>query len=570
MKGAERKRSENSGSQTSMELTRQIVLLTGLKLRNCLGLNEVIHGKDGRKSVRLTGMLVLYFLLTVMMAGYIAGACVLLCLAGAGESVPAFAAVLSGLAVFIFSFLKAGPMLFDGTDTRRLLSLPLRPCAVIVSRFFLLYLGELGISAVVLFPASAVYWLLERPGTGFLILTLLLFPFQALLPLTAAAILGTLLLAAGAGMKHKKLVTLFLTMAFSMLAVGVSFAFSFGVGDADTAELGEMLAAAVKAGTRFYPPAALYASAVSGKNAGAFALLLLLSAGPFAAFVAVAGPRFRRIAGALEQHSTGGVFQMGRQRRTPVWRAEYLRELRRYFASNVYVTNTLTLYLLMVVLAAGAAVMGNDRIAAAVQLSGEEVRTLLRTAFPFALAFLAAMGTTTPVSLSMEGKQLWLLKALPIRPQEVFLGKMLVNLTVGVPSVLLSVLAAALGGWTDGVWTAAFPLACLWLFSAIGIWSNLKLPSFDWDSENTAIKQSVSLLLSMLLCSLSILPAAGAVFLLDYAGYVDDANPISIAGTVSWAWASAAGKTVILILILAGGTALYRHCCGIAFRRNFC
>ncbi|HJC56376.1 MAG TPA: hypothetical protein H9700_03275 [Candidatus Eisenbergiella intestinipullorum] len=544
---------------------RQVLLLIRLRLLNCLGLNEVIHGKDGRKSVRLTGMLLVYLFVTGLMICYVAGAAVLLCMAGAGESVPAFAAVLSGLAVFVFSFLKAAPMLFDGADGRRLLVLPLAPSAVIFSRFFLLYLGELGISAAILLPASAVYLLLEKPGAGFFFLTLAALPFQALLPLTAAAVLGTVLLAAGAGMKHRRLVTLLLTMILSLLAAAASLAFAFGVGDGDAKDLGEMLASAVAAGSRFYPPAAWYSAAVAEGDAGAFGLLFLLSAGPFAVFLAVAGRYFLRITDALEQHGLHRHFQMRRQRRFPVLQAEYLRELRRYFASNIYVTNTLLLYLLMAASAAAAAVMGNARIAEALRLSEEETEKLLQTAFPFLMAFFSAMGTTTSVSLSIEGKQLWLLQSLPIRPQTVLLGKILVNLTVAVPAVLLSVLAAALGGWTDGLWTAACPLAFLWLFSVLGIWSNLKLPTFDWDSEAEAVKQSMSFLLSMLLCTLSILPAAAAVLILKYGMTAVPGETAQAAGIPE-----PVGKTALVLLILAGGTALYRHCGRIALRRNFC
>ena len=43
------KRNEKAGSQAFEGLFRQTALLIGLKLRNCLGINEVIHGKDGRK-----------------------------------------------------------------------------------------------------------------------------------------------------------------------------------------------------------------------------------------------------------------------------------------------------------------------------------------------------------------------------------------------------------------------------------------------------------------------------------------------------------------------------------------
>ena len=47
---------------------------------------------------------------------------------------------------------------------------------------------------------------------------------------------------------------------------------------------------------------------------------------------------------------------MGVQRMNPVWRAEYFRELRRYFSSHIYVSNTLVIYVLMLACVAALAV----------------------------------------------------------------------------------------------------------------------------------------------------------------------------------------------------------------------
>ena len=413
---------------------------------------------------------------------------------------------------------------------------------------------ELFFSAAIILPTSLVYLVMERPGAGFLLTTLLALPFQPLLPLTAAAVLGTLVLAAGAGMKHRGAVPVILTLGLSMLVVAGSFALSFTVGmeDPDMGELGGLLESAVAAGIRFYPPAGLYAAGVTNQSILPLLLFVVLSAGVFSVFVAAAGPRFRKISAVLIQRSAGKRFQMGVQRMNPVWRAEYFRELRRYFSSHIYVSNTLVIYVLMLACVAALTATGNERIAEAMQLPEEEIRRMLRVSIPFLLAFFAAMGNTTTVSVSIEGKQLWLLQSLPVRPQEVFLGKMLVNLTVAVPSVLLSVLAAALGGWMDGIWTAAFPLVFLWPLSAIGIWVNLKLPSFDWESETAVVKQSLSLPISMLAGGVSVLPAAGAVFLVEY---VFAQN----------LWAELAVKGGILILSILGGTLLYRSCCRVSW-----
>ena len=82
---------------------------------------------------------------------------------------------------------------------------------------------------------------------------------------------------------------------------------------------------------------------------------------------------------------------MGVQRLNPVWRAEYFLELRRYFSSHIYVSNTLVVYVLMLACVAALTATGNERIAEAMQLPEEEIRRMLRVSIPFLLAFFAAM-----------------------------------------------------------------------------------------------------------------------------------------------------------------------------------
>ena len=67
------------------------------------------------------------------------------------------------------------------------------------------------------------------------------------------------------------------------------------------------------------------------------------------------------------------------------------------------------------------------------------------------------------------------------------------------------------------------------------------------------VKQSLSLPISMLAGSVSVLPAAGAVFLVEY---VFAQN----------LWAELAVKGGILILSILGGTLLYRSCCRVSWK----
>ena len=108
---------------------------------------------------------------------------------------------------------------------------------------------------------------------------------------------------------------------------------------------------------------------------------------------------------------------------------------------------------------------------------------------------------TTAPSISLEGNRLWILRSSPLRPQDVFLGKLALDLALLVPSVLISVALLAvsvpLSPW-DLLALLALPLALGTLVALVGLYANLKLPRFDYTSDTAVIKQSASVMVASL------------------------------------------------------------------------
>lgn len=107
----------------------------------------------------------------------------------------------------------------------------------------------------------------------------------------------------------------------------------------------------------------------------------------------------------------------------------------------------------------------------------------------------------TPVlSVSLEGKNLWVLRTMPISGKTVLLGKLLMVCRLQMPLVSVSVLALCLiAGCGIGltVLTVCVCVLFCWFVGTLGLVMNLLAPRFDWQSENQPCKQSLSVCVTM-------------------------------------------------------------------------
>ena len=74
---------------------------------------------------------------------------------------------------------------------------------------------------------------------------------------------------------------------------------------------------------------------------------------------------------------------------------------------------------------------------------------------PFAIAAAISMTCTTCVSLSLEGKNVWIIKSLPIAPKMIYDSKILMNLSLSIPASLISAVLLIIGLKLD-VWSSLF------------------------------------------------------------------------------------------------------------------
>jgi ABC-2 type transport system permease protein len=191
-------------------------------------------------------------------------------------------------------------------------------------------------------------------------------------------------------------------------------------------------------------------------------------------------------------------------KQSSVFKSLYKKELGRYFASRLYVMNTAA-GIIMLFLGIFFLIFSPE---AKQLLEKPEMKDMINRLSPLAISTFMVMTCTTACSISIEGKNLWILKSAPIDTKTLFAAKIAVNLVILIPSAVLSsvILSYVLAtDFIESVLLYITPIVYALFTSVLGLWINLLFPKLDWTAEVAVIKQSMAVFVTMLVGMLSIL-----------------------------------------------------------------
>lgn len=487
----------------------QIRIMARLDLCNLLGINILRFTKDKRKKKRAVMLSVLWILLIIMLLFYVGGLSWGLVEIGAGEDVPAYVIAISSMLIFVFGILKAGSIIFRRQGYDMVVSLPVRKGAVVLGRFLRMYTENLLMAALVLLPGIAVYAWQMRPDVSFYLCAFLGIWSVPLLPMTGAILIGALVTGISSRMRHKSLVASTLTIVF-VFAIMYGSSRLTSVEGMESLEIMEELSGMISAMLeRFYPPAVLLGTAIVDGEISRCLMYTGLFLSVFAAAAAAVSACFQSICRNLYTTAARHDYQMGDLKADSALVSLCRKEFRRYFSSSIYVSNTIIGPLMGCVISGALLFTGPARVKELLPVPVD-----LAVIAPFLLAGTFCMMTTAATSVSMEGKEWWLAKSLPLPARTVLDAKLLMNLILILPFYLVSevfLILALKPGLQDSFWMMVIPAVILLFACVYGIAVNLHFPVLDWENEVSVVKQSASAVLGgMGGAVLAILGGAGA------------------------------------------------------------
>lgn len=518
-------------------MTRQIKPLIRLELSNIFSLNVLRHTRDPKARRKAYLMAGIYVILILLAFSYVGSTAYGLILLGAGDAVPVSLITMASIFIFFFGTFTAGASLFRRNGYEILCSLPVSRSAIVISRFVRMYVENLALTLVIMIPGLGVYAVMQHPEGSFYLMAVIGIVTVPLLPVAAAALAGALVTGISSRMKHRSLVEAVLSIALVLGVLFLTPRLEAMEGEMTPEMLMALSGQVQETLEAVYPPAAwLGTGMVTGRIGGCLGFVGVSIVG-FAGVVAVIACNFHAICRRLFSNSARHDYRMEKLNRNSLLVSLCRREFRRYFASGVYVSNTILGPVMGTVLSGAIFFMGMDRIGQMLSLPVD-----LSGLIPFLVGGVFCMMPPVCVSVSMEGKQFWIVKTLPISTKTILDAKILMNLLLMLPFYLVSevfLILALKPGIAELVGLLVIPVVIA-LFSCVyGVAVNLRLPVLEWENEVSVVKQSAA----------SLLGGMGGLLLALIWGAVAALTPEAYSGLVK----AAVGALVLVVTAILYG-----------------
>lgn len=367
------------------------------------------------------------------------------------------------------------------SDEDMLISLPVTKNNIIVAKVFYDFLFDLAIVIITIIPAYIVYYIMVPSTSIFLVVRS--FIVCLLIPLFLGSMgyfLSLFFNWIASKFKYYNIVQTIFNIIF-LLAFMICYYGLTIFSSKDTAAGSDILLK--------FAPIRWLVSFIADGSFISLGFIFLVTVFPFIISIIIKSKMFGITFAKYKGKETTIKYEQ-----SSVIKSLYKRELTRYFNIPTYVVNTIFGGILIVIFAITLIVIGKDYILNMAKIIGlGDLDRHLVVIVIIINCIMSAEICTTSCSISIEGKTLWILKAHPISEKAIFISKVLLNITIAFPFIVVSgFLLAITLGFENLPFLILIPLITVLTSSMSGLIINLIYPKFDFVSETVVVKQSMS------------------------------------------------------------------------------
>lgn len=388
-------------------------------------------------------------------------------------------------------------MLLKGTNTRKfndaniLIPLPINKYIVVFSKILRDFLFDFVSLLAVMMPGYVVYSIKSGAPRAYLVIIFgfILVLLLSLLSNAVSLFLSSILQALTRKFKHGNVIQTIINVFLTIIFLIFYYYFMTKIQQADADSINILMS---------IKPLAALVSILVGPNIGNLLIVIAICVIPFIISVIYSTLTFNRNYKGYVNTNKELVFVENN-----VVKDLCHREINRYFNSTSYVLNTIIGGLFLILFSFLVLIIGKDRIIEMITLYMPDGVLKYLTNIDVLIIIIMGLITstiiTTSASISLEGKNLWILKANPINEKDIFYSKLLLNIIIGIIPILISSIIICV---RIGFIYLPFIIVLLVLFliwtSLNGLLINLKYPKLEFRDEQEVIKQSMSIFISFI------------------------------------------------------------------------
>ncbi len=403
--------------------------------------------------------------------------------------------IIAFAVVFVFSIFEIKSELFECKDNELLLSMPIKPRDIVLSRIFTVLVYNYLEAALMLLPAIIVY-IAFGGGAGGIFGSVLMLLFLPLLATALASGIGYLVAMISRKMKHNSFFTVIISVILLILYFwGYSTFFEAGE-EVDFVGLSENLS-----GIKFIGEASMCHPVYTPlfiviSIAVALIAYTLISRSYVTIVTAVGGGKKKKYKSAYL--TKGSAFL-----------AMVKKEFSLFFSSATYMLNGAIGIVFTFMIGIMLLIKGDDIIVVGSLLfelpASSELSRALAGIMCAAFVIVASTSTISASALSLEGKRLWIMKTMPVSAKTVLFAKTVPAAVLPIiPNLVASVCVAVLlkPGFVATLLLVLVPFVASIAMALVGTVFNALMPKFNYENEAQVVKQSLAVFLTMMACML--------------------------------------------------------------------
>ncbi|GAA0705674.1 ABC transporter permease [Paraclostridium ghonii] len=395
---------------------------------------------------------------------------------------------ISGLCLFNTIY-KAPAYLYQARDYEILASLPIKDSTVLMSKMIKLMFFNYIYSFMLIIIPGLVYYTKTQVSLTFLIYIVLMYIVAPFIPIVLASVISYFLGKIASRSKYKNGILIISSIVVFLIVMYGSYNM-----DKIVVNVSKNSESIIEVAEKIYPLTYYFIDGLKNTNIISISIFLGVSVLVFGAFIMVFSRGFNNISSNMcENHKKDNYEVKKILKKSSPTKALLNKEIKRYLSSYIYVLNTSIGMIILIVLAIGILVMGQEKIAQIMKICAQT--DIFNIQITGMIIFCILMSCTTNSSISLEGKNIWILKTSPLDEMDILKSKIYLNILLILPISIISILAIGLKLNFDFEYIITMIILifeCSILTSLYGLYINLLYPKLDYISETEVVKRSMS------------------------------------------------------------------------------
>lgn len=423
-------------------------------------------------------------------------------------------------------------IMFFSSDRDNLTVLPFKAWEILLAKFIFAYLAESAMEFLVLAAMFIGYFLVVPGGITAYLSALLGIFIIPIAPMAYCCLLGMFLLVVLRNIKSRKL---FDNLSSILLGIFI-FIFIYSCREMGGVNI-ENYIESIGGGSNLFTNTLnkiffmvpMLVTAVSDNSIVALLEYLFMNVAVMALMVLIGKFTYQNAMYTVAALGSGrGQHRAGKVRVRSHWKAYFVKELMVLFREKAYSNNCVYVNVLCPVITIGLLYWNRNKdtyvtmrriFARGINGGGDRAFILLTILVISISVVVSAMNSLASSAFSREGRQMDMLKYIPVSYETQTIIKFLTSMVITFPCIWLSILAIAVYMRLSAWWILYYSIIMLTMLTisfAIGLFLDSAHPYRDWDDEYSALRGNLNTFYDMALVVLIALVIGGMIFLLNY------------------------------------------------------